>query len=121
MCVKIPYTRLELLVALIELQETEFDMEQLPKKIEELIEEQEADLPRDKIKFLERVAREHSISLQELIKKPNCAEICQEYLENSISKSIKNLAEKIGITEVQAWALFVSAIEDPDLPDEDFN
>jgi hypothetical protein len=119
--VKIPYTEIELLVALIELQEIEFDMEQLPKQIKELQDEQEADLPKDKIKFLERVAKEHSISFQELLKKSNCAEICQEYLENSIRKSMKKLAEKVGITEIQAWALFVSAMEDPDLPDEDPN
>jgi hypothetical protein len=119
--VKIPYSEWELMLALLELQEIEFDMEQLPKQVKELQEELETDLPRDKMKFLERVAKEHSISLQELLRKPNCQEICQEYLENSIRKSIKNLTNKVGITEVQAWALFVSVMEDPDMPDEDPN
>jgi len=100
--IKIPYTLLELRIALVSFNENKFD----EKKLEEI--RCEFAIPvYEKKDRNKQVANYHGISLEKLIDSPNYEVLCKEYEESILYLFVKKLIEKFEITEKEAWAVVV--------------
>lgn len=103
--IKIPYSSMELRVALLNFDENKFSED----KIKELKSEFE-DLSNDKDQN-KRVAEYHGISVEQLINSPNYKVLCEEYGESIIYEFVKKLKEKFETTDKEAWALVLYCLE----------
>lgn len=106
---KIPYTALELRVALIGLDEEKFN----EKKMSEIggeIEDEMGSSPKENKDLNMKIAEHHGISVERLVDSPNYKILVQEYEDSRICQLIKKLVEKLGITDKEAWALMAYAL-----------
>ena len=94
---KIPYTELELRLALIKLSDREKELVPIMEELNKLVDEKE--------KPAKRIADFHGIEVDQLINSPNYSVLQKEYQANILQKSVDFLMDKGGLTHKEAWAL----------------
>lgn len=99
---KIPYSGLELRVALIGAMHAVTDKKSM-RALEKLV--KELGLPVEKEDLNKKIARFNGISVAELINSPNYSLLRDEYLDNSMAGIIDKMVVKFHITQKEAYAL----------------
>jgi len=107
---EILYTKFELLTALLAgglsgLSKEKFD-EQLAEIEAELVAEFSV---ADRKEFNQRVAEHAGVGVESLVNSPNYELLCDEYGKDIFQKLVKKMVEKMGITEIVAWAMIAQA------------
>ncbi len=103
--VKIPYSEIELKIALLGIDEAKF------KEIgEELKKELETIGPNNQAELNQKTAEYHGITLETLINSPNYGKLCEKYQEYVFEIIIKKLTNSPGLTKKQAWGVVAAGL-----------
>lgn len=103
---KLPYSKLDLLVALLSIKEDKISVEKGEEITEEILERR---LPSDNARINILIAEHNGISVIDLINSPNYQTLCQEYVDSVYTELVTKLAEAFELTEKQAWAGMAAA------------
>lgn len=114
MNLKVPYDREDLLKAIQELDEMEFDRDEINEKMEMLRKKLKDDLPDDQEVLAKKIAEYNNVSVARLKSSPLGEKWFDRYLQAVVERNIKRMSEAIRISELQAWALFLREVERPD-------
>ncbi|MDI6734523.1 MAG: hypothetical protein QMD50_03510 [Patescibacteria group bacterium] len=98
---KIPYSELDLKIALLGMNDKNF----LGKKARDLKKELDAVMPVNKAEMNLKVAEYNGIGLKELINSPNYAALLGDYRAHILNTAVGKIEKNLKITNKQAWAV----------------
>ena len=103
---KIPYSKLELSIALLEVEDLIGDDEKFAAEMEQAT----VDLVKEPTP--QNIANHFGISTLDLANSPNRQQMNQEFMEFGVRTVINYLVSKKGFTDKQAWALIYAGTRD---------
>ena len=105
---KIPYSEIELHIALATLSQDEKRLRQMNKKVDELKKKKrniwDAQI-KDKQEFNKKTAEFHGITVEALINSKNYKTLCDEYYTYLYRKLVQKLMKVFGLTHKEVWAI----------------
>jgi|GEM_PF-3362287 len=107
--IKLPYSKVELLVTFIDLQKT-ISVRRLKKAFAEIEKELDAKLPNNETNAMELIAKYNNISVETLVNSPNLQVLQSQYKDLMYKSVVEKLEKKLKITEKEAWSIIASGI-----------
>ncbi len=106
---KIPYTEIELRIALAILSQDKKRLRQMNKKLDELEKEKkniwDGVQIKDKQEFNKKTAEFHGITVETLINSKNYKTLCDEYQTHLYEKIVEKLMSVFKLTHKEVWAI----------------
>ncbi len=106
---KIPYSEIELLVA-FELLIEKISLDYFERKMKELEPELSSSAPSDVETFNRKMAEYHGITVEQLLASPNIADLLRQFCWSLICAAQTKFKDKLGITDKEAWAIIAAGL-----------
>ena len=103
---KIPYSALELKVALLGIDSKIINDE----KDEKFAEKISSFVPKNKNDLNKKIAEYNGVGVMDLINSPNYTILCNEYKEAVVKDLVRKVKDEFNLTSKQAWAFFACSI-----------
>jgi hypothetical protein len=97
---KLPYSQIDLMIALHSIKEGQISEEGAVKIGEEIAKR----IPGEKKKLNKMIAEHNGISVIDLVNSPNYKVLCDEYRDDILRDLVKRLAIEFKLTDKQVWA-----------------